>query len=327
MFRLELDVTDLAEAGFVVSPLHEVGSKPYGLCTPAAGAGRTGNGRAGCALCLGWSMSLLASLVSLRGWIPDFADPPPMTPRPEVAARFAQVRATSPDRVYADVLATYGPATLPQCLKELIDDPAELRDRVADALELLWSLAIAPRWPQIRARLEADLLHRGQQLAYRGPGMAFGGLDSRDPVAGEHDRGGRYPAMAQAGAGGGRAGPAAVAELLHPLAAGADRHRRPASALLSHPGDGGSLARARVRTTSGHQRAAWAAAGPAARLAGRARVHHGAGRAARGNPQRGLPAPPSARRRRAGDPRPGRPRGPIPPDRNRHPARIRQLTG
>jgi hypothetical protein len=178
MFRLELDVTDLAEARFVVSPLHEVAGSLWAVYAGCGSRAHREWARRVRAM-PGLEHELLASLVSLRGWIPDFADPPPMTPRPEVAAQLAQVRATSPDRVYADVLATYGPATLPQCLKELIDDPAELRDRVADALELLWSLAIAPRWPQIRARLEADLLHRGQQLAYRGPGMAFGGLDSR----------------------------------------------------------------------------------------------------------------------------------------------------
>jgi biotin operon repressor len=178
MFRLELDVSDLAEARFVVSPLHEVAGSLWAVYAGCGSRAHREWARRVRAM-PGLDHELLASLVSLRGWIPDFADPPPMTSRPEIAAQLAQVRATSPDRVYADVLATFGPTALPRCLKELIDDPAELRDRVAGALGLLWSRAIAPRWPQIRARLEADLLHRGQQLANRGPGTAFGGLDSR----------------------------------------------------------------------------------------------------------------------------------------------------
>jgi hypothetical protein len=325
MFRLELDVTDLAEARFVVSPLHEVAGSLWAVYAGCGSRAHREWARRVRAM-PGLDHELLASLVSLRGWIPDFADPPPMTPRPEVAAQLAQVRATSPDRVYADVLATYGPATLPQCLKELIDDPAELRDRVADALELLWSLAIAPRWPQIRARLEADLLHRGQQLAYRGPGMAFGGLDSRirwqeNTIAVDVIR--QWRRQVPVAGRGLRLLPSFFTPWPQvPI----DIDDPP---VLSYPARGTAVPWHEPVSvpTSGHQRAAWAAAGPAARLAGRARVHHGAGRAARGNPQRGLPAPPSARRRRAGDPRPGRPRGPISPDRNRHPARIRQLTG
>jgi DNA-binding transcriptional ArsR family regulator len=178
MFRLELDVTDLADARFVVSPLHEVAGSFWPVYAGAGSRAHRQWGRRVRAI-PGIEHELLASLVSLRGWIPDFVVPPPVTARPDIASQLAQVRATGPDKVRMDVLAVYGPAALPPCLSELIEDPAGLRERVAGALERYWSLAIAPHWPQIRTRLEADLLHRGLQLAYRGPGTAFGGLDPR----------------------------------------------------------------------------------------------------------------------------------------------------
>lgn len=178
MFRLELDVTDLADARFVVSPLHEVAGSlwpVYAGCGSRAHRQWARRVRA----TPGIDHELLASLVSLRGWIPDFVAPPPVTARPDITSQLAQVRAAEPARVRTDVLSVYGRAALPPRLRELIEDPAGLRDRVADALERYWSLAIAPRWPHIRATLEADLMHRGLQLAYRGPGTAFDGLDKR----------------------------------------------------------------------------------------------------------------------------------------------------
>jgi DNA-binding transcriptional ArsR family regulator len=178
MFRLELDVADLADARFVVSPLHEVvGSlwPVYARCGSPAHLHWAARVRT----IPGIDHELLASLVSLRGWIPDFVAPPPLTGRPDITAQLAQVRETEPGTVVSDVLAAYGRTALPSRLNKLIEDPAQLRDRVADAFERYWSLAIAAQWPRIRTRLEADILHRGQQLAYRGPGTAFGSLDRR----------------------------------------------------------------------------------------------------------------------------------------------------
>jgi DNA-binding transcriptional ArsR family regulator len=175
MFRLKFDAADLAGARYTISPLHEllgsllsvyfpVGGQPYRLWGRQVRADPS------------IDHELLASLVSPRLWVPDFLAPPPLTGRPDIAGQLAQVRATAPERVMADVLAAYGLAPLPPCLRELADDPAALRDRAADALDRYWDLALAPHWPRVRALLEADLLHRGQQLVHGGPGTAFGGL-------------------------------------------------------------------------------------------------------------------------------------------------------
>src|SRR5579859_5077552 len=165
MFRLEFDATDLADARYTISPLHELVGSLLSVYFPFGGQQYRRWGRqvrSDPAI----DHELLASLVSPRLWVPDFVAPPPLSGRPDIAGQLAQVRSTAPDKVIADVLAAYGPAPLPPCL----------RDRAEDALERYWHLALAPRWPRVRVLLEADLVHRGQQLVHGGPGAAFGGL-------------------------------------------------------------------------------------------------------------------------------------------------------
>jgi DNA-binding transcriptional ArsR family regulator len=178
MFALELDVQDLADTRFTISPLHEAVASlwtVYGGRAHPEQRRWAGQARA----CPGIRHELLASMVSPRGWIPDFIAPPPPAARPRLAGQLVQIRQTPPAKVLADVQAAYGPAPLPGTLAGLIHDPGELRDQVAGALEQYWRLAIAPGWPRMRALLEADLLHRGLQLAQAGPAAAFAGLDRR----------------------------------------------------------------------------------------------------------------------------------------------------
>lgn len=180
MFRLELDVQDLAAACFTISPLHEVTSSLWPVYGPFPATPEPLRPWARrVAAQPGLDHELLRALVSPRGWIPDFAAPPPATPCPSIDDQLAQVRATPPDRVAADVIAAYGRAPLPARLRDLDRDPAMVRDQVADALGRYWRAVIEPRWPTLRTLLEADLLHRGQQLAQGGPGAALGRLDRR----------------------------------------------------------------------------------------------------------------------------------------------------
>ena len=178
MLRLLLDVQDLADARFTISPLHEtVGS----LWPVYHGRGHPVHNR--------WARQvrshpglpheLLSAMISPRGWIPDFLAPPPDAARPSIAAQLAQVRATPPARVLGDVVAAYGPDPLPDALAGLDRDPADVRDQVAGAVGTYWELVIAPHWPRIQTLLESDLMYRGHQLAQAGHGLAFDGLDHR----------------------------------------------------------------------------------------------------------------------------------------------------
>jgi DNA-binding transcriptional ArsR family regulator len=177
MFRLELDVQDLADARFAISPLHEAMNS---LWVVYAGWARPlhGTWAARVRACPGLDHELLASLVSTRRWIPDFVAPPPAV-RPSIAGQLRQVRQTPPDKVISDILAAYGSAPLPRRLRGLANDADVLRDQIADALERYWDLAIAPAWPRAVRLLEADVLHRGVSLAGDGPCVAFSALDRR----------------------------------------------------------------------------------------------------------------------------------------------------
>jgi DNA-binding transcriptional ArsR family regulator len=175
MFRLELGVGDLADARFTISPLHEAVNSLWPVYAGWAAATH-GTWAARVRAHPGIDHVLLGSLVSQRKKIPDFIAPPP---RPRLADQLLQVRQTPPGKVVSDILAAYGSAPLPDCLRGIDDDPAALRDRVADALGRYWDLAIAPSWPRVIRLLEADVLHRGLALATGGPGEALGGLDRR----------------------------------------------------------------------------------------------------------------------------------------------------
>ena len=178
MIRLELDVADLADVRFAISPLHEA----IGSLWPVYGQrGRPEHRSWGRHVRAqpGIDHALLASMVSPRRWIPDFIAPPPLTARPRLTEQLAQVRQAPPQKVITDILAVYGPAPLPDCLAGLQTDPAGFRDRIADVLGQYWDLAIAPHWPRIGGLLQSDLLHRGLDLAQGGPGAAFNGLDRR----------------------------------------------------------------------------------------------------------------------------------------------------
>jgi DNA-binding transcriptional ArsR family regulator len=178
MFRLELDVQDLADTRFAISPVHEVIGSLWPVYARQARPEHRG-WAARVRAQPGLDHEFLAALVSPSGPIPDFLAPPPASPRPRLADQLAQIRRAAADTVVTDVLAAYGRAPLPACLRGLADDPAGLRDRAALALGRYWDVALAPHWPRIRAVLEADLLHRGHQLAAGGPRVAIGGLDRR----------------------------------------------------------------------------------------------------------------------------------------------------
>jgi DNA-binding transcriptional ArsR family regulator len=59
------------------------------------------------------------------------------------------------------------PASLP-VMRELIADPERCRDHFAEFLATYWEACIAPDWPNLEARLLADITRRGQAMSWRG---------------------------------------------------------------------------------------------------------------------------------------------------------------
>lgn len=173
VIELRLDVGDLADTRFAISPLFEtVMSLRVPLVPTYFVLQRAWWERVQGELD-GIDMDLLAALVGARRWVPDFLTPRPETPVPVFEAELAQVRDTPPEKIAPDIAAAHlgtPPANLP------LDRPAYLRDRIADTLEAYWQAALAPHWPRMRGVLEADMLYRAQRLAQGGARGLFADL-------------------------------------------------------------------------------------------------------------------------------------------------------
>ncbi|HEY3629529.1 MAG TPA: helix-turn-helix domain-containing protein [Jatrophihabitantaceae bacterium] len=177
MIEIRMQVADLAETSFAVSPLQETvfslwvwrapGRQAFHLPWRQAMAPR-------------WSQldtELLDALMSRRRrWFPDFLTPRATTPLTEFGAELDVLAATAPDEVADGLRATYVDEPIPAVLA---GRPAAVLARIVDALNEYWLACLQPWWPRIRAILEADIVHRSRQLAVGGARGLFADLDWR----------------------------------------------------------------------------------------------------------------------------------------------------
>lgn len=180
MISFVLDVDDLADTRFAVSPLHETLLSLRVLQDPGLSAlhlpwRRSVLGRLG-ALDTG----LLMSLVAQRRTIPDFLTPQPSSFAPSFADQLDVVRRASPAALRHDLLLAHAPDPLPEALRDAVDEAgsgadgvAGLRDRICVLLQQYWEVALEPMWPQMRLVLEADMTYRARQLARGGARLLF----------------------------------------------------------------------------------------------------------------------------------------------------------
>ena len=110
------------------------------------------------------------------GWGPDFTAPPPARMAVDPADDLAAIRATPRAIARAQIRQAVADTrpTDPDVL-------AVLRRRdvvgwIADALEHLWHVLVAPDWPQVLAIDERDVLHRAHRLVRDGYAGALEGL-------------------------------------------------------------------------------------------------------------------------------------------------------
>lgn len=188
MIRIELGVEDLASTRFGISPLTETVFSLWALSDPSRHT-----------LHLPWlrtarerlrptDADLLFALVGRSRLPPDFGGNPSralpdfLTPRPaRFIARFQDeltaVRATPPEIVRRDLVATHAPDPVPEALQAATrrDDRPILRllGTVCDALERHWKQSLEPSWSQMQLVLEADTTYRARQLATGGARRLF----------------------------------------------------------------------------------------------------------------------------------------------------------
>ncbi|MDR7323029.1 MULTISPECIES: helix-turn-helix domain-containing protein [Catenuloplanes] len=106
---------------------------------------------------------------------PDAFEPAPPSARPSLAEELAGLRRTRSE-VLAAQCAKHYPEGVPEFLTPYLRDGDAAFGRLADAMTAFWELAIAPRWPAMRAVLEDEILSHARVLAERGPAAVLGGL-------------------------------------------------------------------------------------------------------------------------------------------------------
>ncbi|MEV4624572.1 helix-turn-helix domain-containing protein [Asanoa sp. NPDC049573] len=189
MTVVKVDPTDLANTRFALSPMVELVGALMVLATRgapnAAQAPWVARHRPVFDAVAATEPTLAALLAVLRGarWTPDFLVPPPSGMDTTFAAELARVRATPLDRVHRDLelTALAGPHNAGRLGDARRPPPtafaaADALDRLAGALDALWTRALAPDWPVRRALLERDVVQRAGRLATYGWARALAGL-------------------------------------------------------------------------------------------------------------------------------------------------------
>ncbi|MCP2201840.1 ArsR/SmtB family transcription factor [Lentzea flava] len=165
MIEFVLGESDLVDVRFAVSPLNELtlslrvlkDPAKYPLHLPFARRVRDVD------------TEVLLALSNDRGWTPDFLSPRPLTPFTKIEDEFAALRGVSTRTMRRDLRAVLG------------EVPAVLRDRnrVLDALETYWEVVFSGHWDRMRTVLEADIAHRGREMAQHGLAAMLSGISDR----------------------------------------------------------------------------------------------------------------------------------------------------
>jgi DNA-binding transcriptional ArsR family regulator len=175
---IELGVTELAATRFALSPLSE---------TVACLQQLAGRDREAVHLrWLRWARDALAGapldltrtwplLVSDRPNWPEFLVPAPGDSGPSLDGDLAALRRTTAWQVRTSLRRVFGDA-LPGPVAALAAHPETGLAAIATELRVAHDRLVAPHWPRIRAVLDADIGHRGRQLAAGGSARLFTGL-------------------------------------------------------------------------------------------------------------------------------------------------------
>lgn len=115
--------------------------------------------------------------LTYRGGYPDFLTLPPTTPLPNIEAELEQLRRAPAELIQGSITSDLGDDP-PEAFRRYFDDPEGAVARLTDALYTYWDAVVRPYWPRMRAVLEADVHHRGQVLALKGPDVLFANLSA-----------------------------------------------------------------------------------------------------------------------------------------------------
>jgi DNA-binding transcriptional ArsR family regulator len=176
MVVFEFTLDDLARTRFAISPMWELVTSLRMLRDPERVAMHLPWVREALPIARGLDLGLALALTPSQGYIPDFLTPPPRTPVASFDDELAEMRATPPAQVRADVASLFGRRRVPERVAALVARPRRELERLADALAEYWHATLEAHWPRVRATLDADLAHRARRLTEGGPAALFADL-------------------------------------------------------------------------------------------------------------------------------------------------------
>lgn len=174
---------DAARCRFAVSPLQETMTALLVLKNPRRHGWYLTWLRDVQHVVAGLDLDLLNVAAPSHGHGPDFLWPSPTSPLTTIEDDLAQVQATDP-RIVAAELAEQArrldPRTVPVDLyRALTGDPITTRDTLVAQQRLAWQALVAPLWDRMRGLLDADITTRSRQLADGGLERLFAELHQR----------------------------------------------------------------------------------------------------------------------------------------------------
>jgi hypothetical protein len=170
VLRFRFGHEDLVRTRFAISPLFDLIWSTDVLRDPAAHSLHLPWARAARRRLEGFDYELLELLAtsSPQNYAPDFVAPPPTTPLAELGDELARVRATSHEQVAREVGWRFEGTAVPDAARALLDEPERGLAALTAMMAEYFERAIAPWWPEIRAALEDDILHRARRLTAGG---------------------------------------------------------------------------------------------------------------------------------------------------------------
>ncbi|GIZ96250.1 ArsR family transcriptional regulator [Tsukamurella sp. TY48] len=181
MLTYVLDVGDLADARFVLSPLNETALSLFHLRSDLSFGPHLARWRHDAlARRDHFDHATITALVSPSGaQIPDFLTPPPAgNARPSFDEHVRLVASADADAVRQQLVQLGEGAPVSPVLETLLSDP-DPAGHIADVLADYHRAAIHPHWPAIERILESDITYRGRELAAGGPAQLFRSLTPR----------------------------------------------------------------------------------------------------------------------------------------------------
>jgi hypothetical protein len=111
----------------------------------------------------------LAALIPVRGYIPDFLTPTPLTNGGDIEDDLQALLATPDDLIHRNVRELIKYDGESEMRRFYLAHTREALQHLIEDLRLYWRRALQPTWSQMVTILEGDILYRGRLLALNGP--------------------------------------------------------------------------------------------------------------------------------------------------------------